>query len=68
MYENLNEAYGDENKMAEEQFGRIYSSGFVTGDIARLRVHNYGKDSCRFIADAIAVFGGYENVEEAAIS
>ena len=68
MYENLNEAYGDDNKMTEEQFGRIYSSSFVSGDIARLREHNYGKDACRFIADAIAVFGGYENAEEAAIS
>lgn len=68
MYENLKEAYGDENKMTKEQFGRIYSSGFVSGDIARLREHNYGKDACRFIANAIAVFGGYENAEDAAVS
>ena len=64
----MNDSFGEENKMTEEQFGRIYSSSFVSGDIARLREHNYGKDACRFIADAIAVFGGYENAEEAAIS
>ena len=67
LYENLNDFFCEENKMTEEQFGRIYSSSFVTGDIARLREHNYGKDACRFIADAIAVFGGYENAEEAAV-
>ena len=67
LYENLNDSFGEENKMTEEQFGRIYSSSFVTGDIARLREHNYGKDACMFIANAIAVFGGYKNAEEAAV-
>lgn len=67
MYENLNEAYSEENKMTVEQFVRIYSSSFTSGDIARMRKQNYGKDACRFIADAIAVFGGYGNAEEAAV-
>lgn len=46
-------------KMTPQQFARLYSSGFIAGDIARLFERNYGKEGCVFIADAVAIFGGY---------
>ncbi len=46
------------------QFGRIASSGFVVGDISVLLQNILGKEVCLFIADAIAIFGGYKNFED----
>lgn len=47
-----------------EQFGRIASSGFVVGDISVILQDTFGKEICLFIADAIAIFGGYKNYED----
>lgn len=46
-------------EMTRQQFARFYSSSFIAGDIARLRERAYGKEGCVFIADSIAIFGGY---------
>ena len=56
MYENRISCISD---MAKSQFVRFESSSYISGDIARMHEKEYGKDGCRFIADAIAVFGGY---------
>lgn len=66
MYENLNELL-NENKMTKEQFGRIYATSFVAGDMARLREKTYGKEGCEFIANAMAIFGGYKGIDDAEV-
>ena len=43
-----------------DQFVRLESMAYVVGDIARLKERDYGKEGCIFIANAIAIFGGYE--------
>ena len=63
MYENLNTLF-EENKMSKEQFGRIYGSSFIAGDMARLRERSYGKEGCEFIANAMAIFGGYSGLDD----
>lgn len=61
MYENRISSISD---MAKSQFVRFESSSYISGDIARMHEKEYGKDGCRFIADAIAVFGGYSCYDE----
>ena len=61
MYENRISSISD---MAKSQFVRFESSSYILGDIARMHEKEYGKDGCRFIADAIAVFGGYSCYDE----
>lgn len=61
MYENRISSISD---MAKSQFVRFESSSYISGDIARMHEKEYGKDGCRFIADAIAIFGGYSCYEE----
>ena len=61
MYENRISSISD---MAKSQFVRFESSSNISGDIARMHEKEYGKDGCRFIADAIAVFGGYSCYDE----
>ena len=63
MYENRISSISD---MAKSQFVRFESSSYISGDIARMHEKEYGKDGCRFIADAIAVFGGYSCYDEVA--
>ena len=50
--------------MTKEQFARLESSSYIYGDVARMKEREYGKEGCLFIADAIAVFGGYGSYEE----
>ena len=61
MYENCNELKPNVNK---DIFVRYSASSFMYGDVAKLREKAIGKEGCRFIADAIAVFGGYSCYEE----
>lgn len=61
MYENRISSISD---MVKSQFVRFESSSYISGDIARMHEKEYGKDGCRFIADAIAVFGGYSCYDE----
>lgn len=61
MYENRISSISD---MTKSQFVRFESSSYISGDIARMHEKEYGKDGCRFIADAIAIFGGYSCYEE----
>lgn len=61
MYENR---ISNIPEMVQSQFVRFESSSYISGDIARMHEKEYGKDGCRFIADAIAVFGGYSCYDE----
>lgn len=61
MYENCNEL---KSNVTKDIFVRYGASSFMYGDVAKLREKAIGKEGCRFIADAIAVFGGYSCYEE----
>lgn len=37
---------------------------YLAGDIAKLKVGEYSKEDCEFIAEAISIFGGYKNHDE----
>ena len=67
IYENQNilgQAYGMEGEMTIKQFSRFYSSSYLAGDVAKLKVGEYSKEECEFIAEAISIFGGYKNHDE----
>lgn len=42
-------------------FSRFYSSSYLSGDMAKLKPGDFNEEEREFIADAIAVFGGFEN-------
>lgn len=64
IYENQNDlvACDIEGGMTIKQFSRFYSSSYLFGDIAKLK--EYSKDEREFIAEAVAIFGGYKNYNE----
>lgn len=47
--------------LSPRQFGRIYSSSLMEGQVGVLNQERYGTENCRFLADAVAIFGGFEN-------
>ena len=47
-----------------EQFVKYESSCYKVGDIARLNQLNFGVDGCDFIAEAIAICGGFKSYDE----
>lgn len=53
-----------EGKIRPLFFAKYTASSFIDGDIAVLQERKYGKDECTFIANALAYYGGYENIEE----
>ena len=61
LYENMLNSSPD---MSLYQFVKFVSSSYICGDIARIQEQKYGKDGCAFMADAIAVFGGYKCYDE----
>lgn len=67
IYENQNAlglVCGMEEKMTVKQFARIYSSSYLAGDVAKIKMRDYSKEECEFIAEAVSVFGGYKNHDE----
>ena len=64
LYENRIHSIPELADMSKSQVVRFESSGYVSGDVARMHERDYGKDGCLFIADAIAVFGGYSCYDE----
>lgn len=64
IYENTIEFSSEPNNMTFNQFVRFVSSSYKAGDIARFNEQNFGIEGCSFIADAIAVFGGYQCYDE----
>ena len=63
LYEQVQELAGEE-AMSPQQFGRLYSSSIMEGQIGQTNQQNYSADGCAFLADAIAMFGGYRNYED----
>lgn len=64
LYENRISSFQEMGNMTKKQFVRFESSSYISGDVARMKEREYGKESCLFIADAIAVFGGYGCYDE----
>lgn len=63
--------YYDELVMQDEEFSSIQKDAFArhivsqfkAGDGGKMNRITFGEEECDFIADAIAVFGGYENYD-----
>ncbi|HHU17275.1 MAG TPA: MerR family transcriptional regulator [Clostridiales bacterium] len=51
-------------RMTPQKFARYIVQIFTSGDISILYERIYGKDGCKFIAEALACFGGYSSVNE----
>ena len=58
IYESRIEMLPEFNRMTKQQFAIFESSLYQNGDIARIEKYILGKDECKFLSDAIAVFGG----------
>lgn len=52
----------DKRKFTPNVFVRNTISQFLAGDIADMNVQTYGRDGCIFIAQALACFGGFEDI------
>lgn len=50
--------------MTPQKFARLVVRSFTVGDIAVMQERYYGKDGCKFIAEALAHFGDYSSVNE----
>ena len=64
LYESRINSAPELTELTRSQFVRFESSSYISGDVARMHEQDYGKDGCMFIADAIAVFGGYSCYDE----
>lgn len=64
IYENRENISPEMKAMTVNQFVRFESSSYITGDVARLKERDYGKEGCQFMANAIAIFGGYKDYGE----
>ncbi len=64
LYENRISSTPELADMTLNQFVRFEASSYISGDVARMKEREYGKAGCLFIADAIAVFGGYGCYDE----
>lgn len=63
LYDQIQEFSG-EDTMPPQQFGHLYSSSIMEGQIGQINQQKYGTDGCTFLADAVAIFGGYKNYED----
>lgn len=64
LYEEQQQVVGAFSELTPTDFGRLYSSSYIEGDIGLMNQKKYGREECVFVADAIAVFGGYKNYDE----
>lgn len=53
LYENRISSFQEMGNMTKKQFVQFESSSYMSGDVARMKEREYGKESCLFIADAI---------------
>ena len=67
LYEEYLSSADPDLEVNPQKYGRIMSSAYVVGDISLIDKQKYGEENCLFIADAIAIFGGYENFEDSQI-
>lgn len=47
--------------MSTVQFARFYSTTYLSGDISKIVSQGFSKEESEFIAEAIAIFGGFES-------
>lgn len=64
MYESRLRSVPEDKEITLNQFVRFETSSYKNGEVARMNEQNFGKEGCDFIADAIAVFGGYQSYDE----
>ena len=64
IYENQLQIAPELQEMTPPQFARYQSSAYRDGDIAKIKEKEYGKENCKFIADAIAIFGGFSDSDD----
>lgn len=46
------------------QFARFYSSSYFSEDVAKFRIGEFNEEEYEFIANAVAIFGGFENYND----
>lgn len=66
IYESKNLSISNNDKgstVTKQQFARVYSSFYLSGDISKLVGIDLSEEECIFIAEAVSIFGGYENYE-----
>lgn len=63
IYENLCKLSGDCN-LSKTDFSRFYSSSYLCGDMAKLKSGIFSEEERLFIANAVAVFGGYKDYDD----
>ena len=63
LYEEITAEGSGFEKMTVNQFVRFTVANYTVGDGAELNKKNFGKEKCDYIANAISVFGGFENYE-----
>lgn len=65
LYEYLLEnVIENKEEFTPQFFAKQIIPSFLESDIAILQEKNYGKEGCRFIANAMAYFGGLENIKK----
>lgn len=64
LYESRICNFPDYANLTRNQFVRFEASSYVFGDVSQIHKQEYGKEGCLFIADAIAVFGGFSCYDE----
>lgn len=62
IYENQ-AAIIEEHTFSKKFFSRYYSSSYICGDIAKMKFHDFTEEERLFIAESVAVFGGYESYD-----
>lgn len=68
LYDNM-AAIVNDTEFTPRSFARFSSSSFYSfGDISRMQEHQYGEDQCKYLADAIAFFGGFENADDPSLT
>lgn len=64
LYENRICSVPELGRMTKNEFVRFEAASYLFGDVAKMKEREYGKKGCEFIANAIAVFGGYNCYSE----
>ena len=65
LYEEYSSFADPDLEVNPQNYGRIMSSTYVAGDISLINKQKYGEENCLFIADAMAIFGGYRDFNDA---
>lgn len=61
LYDTLHES---DPEVTPRQYGRLGSSAYMEGDIGLVSQKRFGVEGCAFLADAIAVFGGFRDYDD----